>query len=118
MDSDINKFMEIVKPRPILLRSWAGVVGLLCIVNTAIQFVDGNTVSGIVFLCLGIVAVADMINSRNYYCDLENPEAGLSGLYQVGNVKFVGKSDLEAELYSELYHDSEPVKFIEYINKF
>jgi hypothetical protein len=118
MDSDINKFMEIVKPRPILWRGWTGVIGLLCIINTAIQFVDGQTVSGIVFLCLGIVAVADMVNNRNYYYDLENPEAGSSRLYQVGDVKFVGRSDLEAELYSELYHDSEPVKFIEYINKF
>jgi hypothetical protein len=69
-------------------------------------------------LLIGVFTFAELKTFDNYEFRLENPKLSTIGIYQIGDIRFIARSDLEAELYSELYADNAPVEFIEYVRTF
>ena len=113
-----DKFSTYIIKRPVIAKYIMFAVSVFMLVTSILEFIAGTYSRAFYDLGIAIFAILNTIYCDSYSYKLENPDVTLTGLYQIGSVKFIARSDLEAELYSELYMDSAPVEFLEYIRKF
>lgn len=114
----MSKYSLYIKPRPSAMKYVMGLIGVAMIIIGMHEVYRGEYLESVWPFLLGGYLLLELKIFNKYVFRLENPDVTLTGLYQIGDTKFIARSDSEADLFSELYKDSAPVTFIEYVRKF